>query len=243
MPRRRRDRRDSNELAAPILLVGEGADDCYFFDALRSQLGIPEDAFQIETFAPVADEGGKSRMPEYLSVLEAREGFGRLKALGVVVDADTSAEATLDSLKSHLIANKYGGNVAHAKIVPISHPLNSRLAVGVFVMPDGESSGALEDLFIAAIREVSTRTSDHAIDCVDRLVECVDPTGEMVSSRRSKMTLYAWLSTRERPAVRPGQAVTWSYIEHDCSAFEAACKFLNDLTAAANMPESPRSDI
>jgi hypothetical protein len=236
MPRRRRDRRDSNELWAPILLVGEGADDCYFFDSLRSQLGIPENAIQIETFAPVADEGGKSRMPEYLNVLEARDGFGQLKALGIVVDADTSAEATLDSVRRHLLANKYDGNVAHAEILPISHPLNSRLAVGVFVMPDGESPGTLEDVFIAAIREVSAHTSDHSILCVDRLAECIDPTGDLLGSRRSKMTLYAWLSIRERPSVRPGQAVTWGYIEHDCSAFEAACKFLEDLEAAANAP-------
>jgi hypothetical protein len=240
MPRRRRDRRDSQEIWAEALLVCEGADDCYFFDALRSLLGIPEEAIQIETFAPESDESGKSRMPEYLNVLEARGGFGRLRTLGIVVDADTGADATLGSLKSHLLTNRFDGDFAHAKVVAAPHPLNLQLAVGVFITPDGASEGALEDLFIAAIREVSVHSADDAIACVDSFAACVDSEGEMSRGRREKMRLYAWLSTRERPAVRPGQALHWEYLDFECSAFAPACQFLLDLVAVAPAPGTTR---
>lgn len=243
MPRRRRQRRDRRGIEAPVLLACEGSDDCYFLDSLRQLLGIDDSILQIEAFGPDENEGGKDWLPEYMNVLETREGFAALKSLGIVRDADSDAGAALTSVFSHLVRNNFldpSTVPTHGRILPGVHQTARRLQVGVFIMPDGISTGAWEELYLAAVREDTTRTGEPGLGCADALVDCLDPGHVFADARREKIRLHAWLSTRERPSVRPGQALSWGYVSHEAGVFRPIKQFLSDLLAAAvSAPDGP----
>jgi hypothetical protein len=103
-------------------------------------------------------------------------------------------------------------------------------------MPDGTSVGSLEDLYLAAVREQCLGMSDTTLDCADAFVACSDPTQSWFFTRREKARLYAWLATRERPSVRPAQALLWQYVDHRNSAFDGIKAFLKQLADAAQAP-------
>jgi hypothetical protein len=240
MPRRRRQRRDRRGIEAPVLLACEGSDDCYFLDTLRGLLNVDDSLLQIEAFGPDEAEGGKDWLPEYLSALETRDGFGTLRALGIVRDADTNAAAALTSVFSHLVRNSFVSQStvpAHGRVFPGVHQNGRGLQVSVFIMPDGASTGAWEDLYLEAVREYGAQTGDTGLSCADEFVACIDSDRSLQEARREKTRLYAWLCSRERPGVRPGQALLWGYLDFQVTALRPIRQFIQDLTRVAGAPD------
>ena len=70
-------------LSQPRLLIGEGAEDVRFCMALLKHLGISE--VHTETY------GGKTGLRSYLRAVSLRPGFGQVRTLAIIRDADTDA--------------------------------------------------------------------------------------------------------------------------------------------------------
>lgn len=87
---------DFDDVTSDTLLLVEGIDDAKFFDAfLRRGLN----AHNVQ----VARVGDKRSFRPFLTVtLNNAEKFANLRRLGIIRDADTSAEAALTSLQSAL---------------------------------------------------------------------------------------------------------------------------------------------
>lgn len=233
MPRKRRERRDSPEIGVRVLLACEGIDDCFFLDALCRLMGIEDGIIQIEPFGPDGEDDGVDRMPEYLATLELREGFTQLRALAIVRDADTNAASALQSVTALLAGAGFIAPDTHGEVQVRSHQRVERLNLGVFIMPNGVDGGSWEDLYLEAVREESVRTGDSGLNCSDAFVACLDPGHTLANARREKMRLYAWLSSRERPSVRPAQALFWKYVDYQSDPLRSIRAFLTQLAAAA----------
>ena len=129
-------------MAAKKILLVEGSDDEHVLKHLCGTRGGP----RLDEVKPLE---GVDRLLEYIPV--------RLKAIedgdivGVVIDADTDLSARWKSLRNRLILVGYRGAPEHPSpdgtiLDPPADALLPR--VGVWIMPDNQTKGILEDFFL-----------------------------------------------------------------------------------------------
>lgn len=222
----------ADPVRSPGLLACEGSDDSAFLRSMLSLLGIGPEIVWIEEF------GGLPQLRDYLDGLAVRPGSESLRALALVRDADASLRSALDSIREHLWRTDYQIRVRAGQLVPASWPVGTRLTLGVYILPDNRSSGALEDLYLQAISEAMD------LSCVDEFLACVrSRTG--VSCRPQdvpKARLNAWLASRRNPTRRPGQALMTPDIPFNSPAFGPIKQFLQELAVAATMSAQDDDD-
>jgi hypothetical protein len=231
---------DFDRIKLPGLLVCEGRDDKEFLGRMLGEMGIERGLIEIEQFAPRradgALQGGESWIPLYIGGLPLRQGFDRLRALGIVQDADRGPKSKLKSVRALLKEAGLPVPRIHGELARSLPSGSERLTVGVFIMPDGQRQGTLEDLYFDAIDERSHQSRDRSLDCVDAFLDCLDPQRRFRVARRRKARLYGWFASREDPTVRPGQALSWNYVRAESQAFGPIRAFLAELAAAAQSP-------
>ncbi len=117
-----------NDVKRDAVLLVEGIDDARFFEAFLKRLG-KDDAIQI------AQVGGKNKFGRFLTgTLKRAENFYRLRRLGLIRDADESAQAAFNSLRGALTDS---GLPEPAQDWEIRQ--EERLHVGVAILPDMDS--------------------------------------------------------------------------------------------------------
>ena len=132
----------SESAAAPIilskLLIVEGKDDLFFFEALLVFIGLSR-AIEIR------ESSGKNNYLTMLKTVESIGGFDSVECLALTRDADDDFRASFDSACGHLKTVGLAPPKAHG-----SYQSGSP-ATGIFILPDGKSAGALEDLCLIAV--------------------------------------------------------------------------------------------
>jgi hypothetical protein len=202
------------------LLIVEGKDEVALFHALLGYLQRDD--------VQVMDVGGKTKIRVYLAGLVLDPLFPSVDALAVVRDADhpmasaaPGASAASDAWKSACAA------IEHARLpVPARHGVLSlgRPRTAIYIFPDGESDGMLEDLCLKAF------TSDVAYPCMERYFECLASAGvELRREVRAKARLHAFLASRKDPDVRLGEAARKGYLPCDAPAFSPLIALLREL--------------
>ncbi len=193
------------------LLLGEGKDEVRFFNALLAHLGISD--------IQVTDYGGKTRLKDYLEALAQTPGFGGLASLAITRDSDTDAAATFASVRDAL------ANVALP--VPSSHGqlAGTNPKVGVWILPDGNSPGMLEDLCMASVQ------TDLAVSCVDEYFQCVQNRAARQPNHaaKAKARLHVWLASQIEPDKRLGEAAEKGYWPWNATVFQPLIQFLQAL--------------
>jgi hypothetical protein len=102
-------------------------------------------------------------------------------------------------------------------------------SVGIFLAPDGDNPGALENLYLQAIGD------DPIIACVRDFRQCVAPHSTLTTaSQRAKAEFHAWLSACDEPGILPGFALDQSILDRDSPAFDSIKQFYKDLASAAS---------
>ena len=142
--------------------------------------------------------------------------------LGIVVDADDSAESTWQSVRAAL--EKTGCTNLPAK--PESNGLilqpNSNLpylqkTIGVWIMPDNQSPRAIEDLFLQLISE-----ENYHLQRAKTVVAELIAEGQNLFSKTSsnKAEAHTWLAWQEEPGKSMGLAIksSWVNAEHPLAA-------------------------
>jgi hypothetical protein len=189
----------------PRLLIGEGDDEVFFFEALLEHLNL--DDVQAEKY------GGKDNLSRYLRELPNRPGYERVVMLGVTRDADTDCADTFDRIRGALASNKFPVPAGCGQIVQGSP------GVGVFVMPDNARPGMLEDLCLDAVRD------DPAFPCLDQYFQCLAAAGRQPGVI-AKAHVHAWLAAQLEPDKRLGEAAKARYWPLDHPALAALRDFL-----------------
>jgi len=192
----------------PKILLGEGNEEIFFFRALLKHLQITN--IQIEQY------GGKNNLRNFLDTLILRPGFVNVEAIAITRDADDNANAAYQSVLSAL---------QHAHL-PLPNAHNTFTAsqprIGVFILPDGQQNGMLEDLCLASV------VADTIMPCIDDFFRCVEGQGHKPNNM-SKAKTHAWLSAQAEPDKRLGEAAQAGYWDFDHSAFASLNQFLLQL--------------
>lgn len=191
-------------------LLVEGRDEQEFFRELLRFLAIED--IQIHAY------GGKDNLGNFINNFVDVVGFGNVYSIGVVQDADENAQSALESVRSRL----RNANLS----VPLTYlqPAGETVKVQIFVMPDNESNGALENLCLAALAE------DTAMECVSEFMEClrvkcISPP----NNRLAKARMNSFLASRDEPDTRLGVAAAKGYIPWNNAAFSDLIQFLKSL--------------
>ena len=218
---------DFDDVRGDTLLLVEGIDDAKFFNAFLRR-GLNAHNVQV---ARVGDKD--SFRPFLTTTLNNAEKFANLRRLGIIRDADTSAEAALTSLQSTL---------SDAEMPVPKRPWEAArsgdLRVSIALMPDGSSNGNLEELCIRSI-------GAPLLECIDGYIDCITSTGHPIADNRlAKAKVFAYLAPgpvvtssargndtvrRRTPGLRLGDSAEAGVWNWDSPAFAQVRRFLLDL--------------
>lgn len=197
------------EVEEPVQLLVEGNDQRNFFETLLCHLGRID--VQVHNF------GGVNDLRDFLPGLVDAPGFKEtVRSVGIVRDAETSAESALQSIQSSL--RKAGLETPDSPGKRIS----ADPSVTVLILPDGKRKGMLETLLCESF------AGTPVDECIDGFFECVEAVGESVK-RPDKARAWAYLTTMPDPHHSVGVAAKRGYWDLDHDAFGNVRDFLEKL--------------
>ncbi len=174
---------------------------------------MPE-AFDVIVPGEVADGEGKFEgggIGPLLEDIPLRLKEPGLQSLGIVIDADEDVQARWSSVRDRL--QRVGYEVPTQSVQDgFILTLPNRPRVGVWVMPDNQLPGRLED-FVG-----------HLIPQTDNLKPIAEKTLQSIEKKklnhfrpihRSKALIHTWLAWQEMPGMPMGQAITARVLLHD----------------------------
>ena len=180
----------------PKLLLVEGIDEVRLFGALAKDIGAED--------VQIRDYQGKDNLRRFLGVLPRIQGYLDLESIGVTRDADENSDNAAKRVRDAL-----GAAELPVPDSPLESADDGKISVRYLIIPHGET-GALEDVCLASV------AGDPAMACVDGYFDCIERS-ELDGPRAkwmSKAKVHAFLSSREDPALRLGEAAergVWSF--------------------------------
>ncbi len=204
-------------MALKKILLVEGKDDKHVIINLCAERCVPDFTIQ-------AMEGIERLLTSFPTQLEGSD----IGVLGVVVDADTDLSARWHSLRDRLVEKGY----QHVPDEPdptgaiLCPPRDSLLPrVGVWIMPDNQTNGTLED-FLRFLVPDGSRLFEHVESSVDSI-----PADErrFKDAAKPKALIHTWLAWQEEPGKPLGQAITARYLDSGVSQVNTLVAWLNRL--------------
>jgi len=212
------------------ILMVEGSDDQHVMWSLLSH-HLPKAA---EIFVckpgdePILGEPGKVDLGKsegggvdgdtmLLKSIAGRLVTSGLERLAVVIDADTKPkglQARWDAIRQRLENRGYKdlpktpspeGTILELPSVEGRKPIR----FGVWIMPDNQSEGMIED-FVAQM----IRSDDDMLPLVNDLLDSI-PEPRFSRAHRPKARIHSWLAIQKEPGGPMGRAITDKYLDTD----------------------------
>lgn len=194
-----------------ILLV-EGEDDEHVVLRLYRKVHCSEPPFTIKN---------KGNYTQLLQGLPAELKGPDLGVVGILADANDDIEARWLELSK---AVKEGGGGLPDAPAPSGTIVEGSLRIGVWLMPDNQRPGELEDFALKLIPG-----SDRVRPLAKRYIEGIPEKDRgFKPGKISKAKLYAWLASRELPQ-RMGAAITAGDLDAQAPLAQGLAKWLADL--------------
>ena len=199
-------------------LLVEGTDDEHVLRHIAMARSISE-LFEVQDLFGI--ENLLQHIPTRLTTV-----IGNDDVVGIVVDADASADSRWQSIRDILSDVGYGDIPAtpnlHGTIVepPAESPLPK---VGVWIMPDNVSPGTLEDLLLAMIPQDDVLLI-HAQSCLDSLVA---PPFRDVD--RPKALMHTWLAWQKQPGRPYGTSIGAGFLDASVPQVDGLVDWLERL--------------
>ena len=197
------------------ILWVEGNDDVYVLNTFITR-------FKIEKTFKVESKGGVDSIKKVLpNQLKSMTG----KTLGVIIDADVDIKTRWQSIKNILLEHKFNA----PKDFPIEGLIlinENEVRVGVWIMPNNNLNGMLEDFMALLIPN-----DDKLLPIVSANIDDIErqKLNKYKALYKSKAIIHSWLALQEEPGKAMGQAITNNYLANN----EAICKplinWLNNL--------------
>lgn len=203
------------------LLLVEGRDEELFFGAfVRAELPEHESGYQV---IPLGRDGFRRGLRAVATDIRERH----VEAIGVVRDADEHPDRAFQGICDALKNSEFDRPDAHGKIV------EAEPRIGVFVMPDGKSCGALESLCRRSVTAgIAGSCTGEYLDCLDRH-EGWGGKQERNTAQRDKALTHAFLASQKDPVARVGEGALQGIWDFQHEAFREIWDFLLRL---ASMP-------
>ena len=135
-------------------------------------------------------------------------------------DADADATSAFQSVSGALRDTGLAVPVVPGQVT------GTNVRVGVWIMPDWQRPGMLEDLCLAAVQH------DPAMPCVNDYFLCLSHNGLNQPNNLAKARVHTWLASRVEPDLRLGEAAEKGYWPWASVVFEPLKTFLQTLYAA-----------
>lgn len=208
----------SLEIQANRLLLVEGKDEVNLLGRLiKDCLKDDEQGIQI------LDVGSKDNFrPNLKAIKIAAQSQTTLRSIGIIRDADDNPKGSFDSICGSLLRVGYEPPAAHAKFS------NATPSIGVFIVPDGSHTGAIETL---CRRSVAGKAADK---CVDEYIECLKTHNALQSKNPDKTFAHAYLAATDDPVARVGEGAQQGVWDFQSPAFGALSQFVRDLASKGN---------
>lgn len=201
--------RNPQDIRSPNLVVVEGKDDREFIDFLLRKLNIMD--YQI------IELKGKNNLHKTLPTLTKTSGFENVRNLAIFLDANSSVINTFRSIQSAL---------KKAQLPVPSEPnqvVHGKVNLGVFLFPDCQSPGALEDLIVKTI-------DFHMLECIKDYLSCVQKyKAEFQLSVNSKSVVYSYFAVQDEPSQSFDLALKRGHIDLESPEFDKVKSFLKQL--------------
>ncbi|MBI3946563.1 MAG: hypothetical protein HY321_11635 [Armatimonadetes bacterium] len=200
------------------ILLFEGLDDLRVVSTLCESRGLP-DVDEVKQYE------GVHRLLESFPI---RLKESDVEVLGVVLDADTSPAGRWEAIRKHLAEAGYPDvperPTPTGTILP-PPPASILPRTGIWIMPDNQTPGILEDFLRFLVPDGSPLFS-HVCASVAAI-----PEGERRFSRvaEPKALIHTWLAWQEEPGKPLGLAVREGYFNVASARVDALASWLNRL--------------
>ena len=171
------------------ILVVEGYSDLLFYAELLEELGKHERVF-------IKELGGKAGTKAKLETLLSPGLLNSKSAIAFIFDADTSPEATRNSLQNLL------SEITRQPVVDAQWS-GGRPNIGLFIVPGGDQAGEIETLVWNSWASDAANAADKR--CVEGYISCMQTAGAAAHSPAKGLigTLLA-VKYDEDPRLGPG---------------------------------------
>ncbi len=194
------------------LLLVEGRDEVNFLSVLIREC-IGEDAG-----VQLIDAGGKDQFATNLEAIRiSAKTRPTLGFIGVIRDADDDARGAFESVRSALRKVGYESPSSHGNFS------DSSPSIGIFIVPDGVSSGAIETLCRRSVE------NSAAGRCVNMYLDCLVEHNAMESSNKDKSFSHAYLASMRNPVARVGEGALGGAWNFDSPVFRDILDFIRTL--------------
>lgn len=141
------------------LFLAEGDSEAFFIDALLRNNGCSEQEVYVFCFK------GVSKLKAALRYLRSERNFGRVDAIGIMIDADDVPAGRLNMVCDILVNQGITGTRSDFANQVIVESNNRKIVV--FVSPGNGQNGTIETL---VRQEIATQPEN---DCIDLFVSCL----------------------------------------------------------------------
>ena len=198
-----------NSPASPAQLLVEGTDPYHTLREFCKSWSLSN--IEVHNF------GGISQLRPYLDGLVRTPGFPSVARLGIIRDAEESAESAFQSVHDSL--QNVGLDAPHdADESSSGYP-----AVSVLILPDGNNPGNLESLLWRSIN------TDAEASCIRDYLGCLERIEGVTIRRPDKARVHAYLAGKAHPNVSVGVAARKGYWNPQHIAFSELRRFLTTL--------------
>jgi len=205
-------------------LVVEGKNDQHVIWALCKYHKV-EESFSVEI--PDIDKDRSANKDALIRSIPTRlKQPGTLRALGIVLDADDSLERSWQSVRDKLTVRGY-------KTVPLQPSPEGTIIkqsglpkVGVWIMPDNQVPGILED-FIAHLIPEEDKLRSYAENVLSEIEH--ENLHKYREVAKPKALIHTWLAWQENPGQPLGLAITAQSLQADSPIAQKFVKWLNEL--------------
>ncbi|RUT06598.1 hypothetical protein DSM106972_028550 [Dulcicalothrix desertica PCC 7102] len=195
----------------PQQLLVEGKNDRHVIWALCEKHQLPE-TFSVEV--PKEEDYGQG-IEAVLAEIPIRLKQENFRTLGIVIDADQDLAARWQSVSSRLNANGYQN-------IPKAPPLEGWVytetaatnlpKVGVWLMPDNQLPGMLENFVARLILE-----DDGLLTKAELFLHDIEQAGlnRYTLIHNPKALIHTWLACQQTPGMPMGQAITSQVLSYN----------------------------
>lgn len=198
-----------------VLLV-EGKDEEEVIDKLHQNRNVPR-LFKIE------DCKGKDELKKGIPLFIKGSEFNKI---GILLDADTDMKSRWESMRDILRKNNF--TLINGEIIPKIMPKDGLIAtnnekiIGVWIMPNNELEGMLEDFIRFLIP-----TDDKLLPIAEEIIARIETEklNKYPPTHHAKALIHTWLAWQKKTGSPFGQAITANYL--DVKNTELCAVFMN----------------
>ncbi len=206
-------------MAAKKILLVEGPDDEYVLKHICGNRGLPR-------LDDVKAHGGVDQLLDSFPVRLKASEYGDI--VGVVIDADTDLRLRWQSLRDRLI--RVGYQTVPDNPTPDGTILDPPPGIllprmGIWIMPDNQTKGILED-FLRFLVPAGSQLFSHVQSSVVAIPEEERRFNRLVEP---KAIIHTWLAWQEEPGKPLGTAITARFLDPNVAQADVLVSWLNRL--------------